>query len=61
MYMNNLLPSETFRGNFCVLRRSGATPPPAPTPLWQINGGKFSCRSIFLRKADKCFGVCIVN
>ncbi len=33
MYMNNLLTLETFRGNFCVLRRSGAThPPPRPPP-----------------------------
>jgi hypothetical protein len=27
---------------------------------WQINAGKFSAGQ-FLRKADKCFGVCIVN
>ncbi len=26
-----------------------------------INAGKISCRSIILRKADKCFCFCIVN
>jgi hypothetical protein len=43
-------------------------PPPPPVCKWihfrllgwQINLGKFSCRSI-LWKNDKCFGVCIVN
>jgi hypothetical protein len=62
----DLLPSDTFCSNFCVLRH----PPPTPTPLWlqmntlssgwQINAGKFSCNSV-LGKADKLFGVCIVN
>ncbi len=49
MYMNNLLTLETFRGNFCVLRRSGATPPPrppAPPPPPRAGtrgGGSSSC------------------
>jgi hypothetical protein len=55
-----LLPSENFCGNFCVLHNAQVLRHPLPpsSPLlqtntfssmlgWQINAGKFSCRSIF--------------
>ncbi len=47
---NNLLPSETFCGNFSVL---------CP-PVCKLKSENFPA-SQFLRKADKCFGVCTVN
>ncbi len=64
---SDLLSSESFCGNFCVLRRSCAPPPPSVCKWihfrllgWQINAWKFSFMSIF-KKADKCFCVCIVK
>ncbi len=60
---SDLVPSDSFCGNFYVLRRSCATPPPPHPPhpphppvckwihfrllKWQITAWKFSCRSIF--------------